>query len=226
MTLTRILPTLRRSIPDPLAADRWPAATVASTTDVTVDGVSLLRLVELCGTPAVHLGPAAEPGTGGRLPSATMHTGVVVVRVIEASTHLERHGRALLIDADLAELAPIWAETRLIGRASAARAVPTRLTAATQRRAETQIPAATQRPAPYHPTSTTGCFAPPPIVLPGDLAAGDLLAVPYSAVTDDAGIARPTSGWPTIASPASGWTADYRSAGTTSAAKSSSPERS
>jgi hypothetical protein len=37
---------------------------------------------------------------------------------------------------------------------------------------------------------TSGCSAPAPIALPGDLAAGDLLALPYAAVTDDAGVAR------------------------------------
>ncbi|KQZ09342.1 hypothetical protein ASD23_13845 [Agromyces sp. Root1464] len=174
MTLTRILPTLRRSIPDPIAGDHWPAATVATITDVTVDGVSLLRVVELCGTPAVHLGPAAVPGTGGGLASGAKHTGVVVVRVLEASARLhdgargdERAGRTASIDADLAELDPVWAEARLIGRTSVARATPTTLTG-----------------------GTSGCSAPAPVALPGDLAAGDLLALPYSAVTDDAGVAR------------------------------------
>ena len=175
MTLTRILPTLRRSIPDPIAGDHWPAATVATITDVTVDGVSLLRVVELCGTPAVHLGPAAVPGTGGGLASAAKHTGVVVVRVIEASARLgvgdrgDEHEaeRTASIDADLAELDPVWAEARLIGRTSVARATPTMLTG-----------------------GTSGCSAPAPIALPGDLAAGDLLALPYAAVTDDAGVAR------------------------------------
>lgn len=169
MTLTRILPTLRRSIPDPISMDRWPAATSVSTTDVAVGGVSLLRLAELCGTPAVHLGRAVEPGTGGRVPSTTMHTGVVVVRVLEASA---RGGRKVVIDGDLSVLEPAWAEARLIGRASVARAVPTTLSAA-----------------------SSGCSAPAPIALPGDLEAGDLLALPYSAVTDDAGVARPASGW-------------------------------
>lgn len=201
MTLTRILPTLRRSIPDPIAGDHWPAATVATITDVVVDGVSLLRVVDLCGTPAVHLGPAAVPGTGGRLTSTTLHTGVVVVRVLEASA---RRGldREIVIDGDLSELDPAWPEARLIGRASVARAVPTTLTAV-----------------------STGCSAPAPLALPGDLHVGDLLALPYATVTDDAGVARPASGWRSVEqareqSPA------YRSAGTTSAAKSSSPERS
>ncbi|MFC9558077.1 hypothetical protein [Agromyces sp. NPDC056965] len=168
MTLTRILPTLRRSIPDPISMDRWPEATSVTTTDVAVGGVSLLRLAELCGTPAVHLGRAVEPGTGGRVPSTTMHTGVAVVRVLEAST---RGGRKVVIDGDLSALDPVWAEARLLGRASVARAVPTTLSAA------------------------SGCSAPAPIALPGDLEAGDLLALPYAAVTDDAGVARPASGW-------------------------------
>lgn len=171
MTLTRILPTLRRSIPDPIAGDHWPAATVATITDVTVDGVSLLRVVELCGTPAVHLGPAAVPGTGGDLASTAKHTGVVVVRVLEASARLDGDDRGAectaWIDADLAPLDPVWAEARLIGRTSVARVTPTTLT-----------------------SRSSGCSAPAPIALPGDLTAGDLLALPYAAVTDDAGIAR------------------------------------
>ncbi|SIN88320.1 hypothetical protein [Agromyces cerinus] len=203
MTLTRILPTLRRSIPDPISMDRWPEATIASTTDLSVGGVSLLRLAEVCGTPAVHLGRAVEPGTGGRLASATLHTGVVVVRVLEASAQrgLER---AIVIDGDLTELDPAWAEARLIGRASVARAVPTTLTA------------------------PSGCSALAPIALPGDLGAGDLLALPYTAVTDDAGVARPASGWRSVAqtSDLAREESAYRSAGTTSAAKSSSPDRS
>lgn len=201
MTLTRILPTLRRSIPDPIAGDHWPAATVATITDVVVDGVSLLRVVDLCGTPAVHLGRAVEPGTGGRIPSTTMHTGVVVVRVLEASAQ-RGVDRAIVIDGDLSELDPAWAEARLIGRASVARAVATTLTAA-----------------------PSGCCAPAPIALPGDLTAGDLLALPYTAVTDDAGVARPASGWRSV-EPDREQGRAYRSAGTTSAAKSSSPERS
>lgn len=173
MTLTRILPTLRRSIPDPIGADRWPATTSVSTTDVAVGEVSLLRLAEVCGTPAVHVGRAVEPGTGGRLASTTLHTGVVVVRVVEASAH---HGdRAIVIDADLSELDPAWPEARLIGRASVARATPTTIAA-----------------------QSNGYAALLPIALPGDLCAGDLLVLPYAAVADDAGVARPTSGWRTV----------------------------
>ena len=104
MTLTRILPTLRRSIPDPITIDRWPEATTTTTTDVIVGGVSLLRLAELSGTPAVHIGRAVEPGTNGRIASAAAHTGVVVVHVLEASA--DGDGHAVTIDADLAALRP------------------------------------------------------------------------------------------------------------------------
>ena len=182
MTLTRILPSLRRSIPDPISGDHWPAATVATTTDVVVDGVSLLRVVELCGTPAVHLGPAAVPGTAGRLASAAEHSGVIVVRVVEASARPSSSTgvgngngsgstngeRIATLDADLTELAPVWAEARLIGRASVARVTPTKLT-----------------------SRSSGCSAATPVALPADLCAGDLLALPYAAVSHDAGIARP-----------------------------------
>lgn len=56
MTLTEILPTLRRSIPDPLNPRHWPEHTMPTTTDVIVGGVSLTRLVELSHTPALHTG--------------------------------------------------------------------------------------------------------------------------------------------------------------------------
>ena len=197
MTLTRILPSLRRSIPDPISSDHWPAATVATISDVIVDGVSLLRVVELCGTPAVHLGAAAVPGMAGRLASTAEHTGVIVVHVVEASAHLDRNAsgnnsgnsragassasgtgpgstrggeRIAVLDADLSALAPVWAEARLIGRTSVARVTPTTLT-----------------------SQASGCSAPAPIALPGDLRAGDLLALPFAAVTHDAGIARKRS---------------------------------
>jgi hypothetical protein len=50
MTLTAIIPSLRTSIPDPLDVNLWPELTTATTTDVIVAGVSLLRLVEVCDT--------------------------------------------------------------------------------------------------------------------------------------------------------------------------------
>ncbi|MCD2441380.1 hypothetical protein LQ757_03710 [Agromyces sp. SYSU K20354] len=172
MTLTRILPTLRRTIPDPIAVDRWPRATRATVGDIEVGGVSLLRLTDLCGTPAVHIAPASVPGSNGTVASPTMQVGVVVVRVVEASEHLDGRARSLTLDADLGALDPAWSEARLIGRASVARAIRTELGAG-----------------PGDPTATASAD------LPDDIASGDLIALPYAALADDAGIARPSSGW-------------------------------
>lgn len=61
MTLTQLLPTLRRSIPDPIDYDCWPELTTPTTTDIVVSGVSLLRLVSICGTPCVHTAAAVIP---------------------------------------------------------------------------------------------------------------------------------------------------------------------
>src|SRR5687768_15535850 len=102
MTLTRLLPTLRRSMPDPLAADAWPHGSVATTTEVRGEGRSLVRLAEAFGTPTVHVGRAAEPGTNSRTVSDAAHAGVVVVRVVESS--VGARGRSVAIDADLDEL--------------------------------------------------------------------------------------------------------------------------
>ncbi|MDO9396876.1 MAG: hypothetical protein Q7T71_10055 [Herbiconiux sp.] len=143
MTLTSILPTLRASIPDPLAIDRWPEWTHATTTDVIVSGVSLLRLVEICETPCVHVAAAVIPGTHGR-PSDREQASVVVARV----TALPRPGEQRLeLDASLAGVSAVLEEARLIGRAS------TRSTR----------------------TFDVGGGS---VVLPQDVAVGDLVAVP------------------------------------------------
>jgi hypothetical protein len=162
MTLTRLLPTLRRSIPDPIEPDVWPHASVATTTDVRIDGLSLVRLAEVFGTPAVHVGRAAEPGTNGRTASDAAHTGVIVVRIVAAS--VGARGRSVTIDAGLDELAPTWREARLIGRASVARSAKTTLVTA------------------------SGCLA-AALDLPADLAEGDLLALPYAVGADAAAAA-------------------------------------
>lgn len=154
MTLTTILPSLRRSIPDPFVADRWPACTSLTTTDVVIAGIPLLRLVELCGTPCVHTAAAVIPGTQGR-PSPIEQTTVIVMRVL--SVGYDADGRHLVVDACMSELAPDWPELRLIGRASTAHAAA--FTIDSGLRAE--LPPTDRR-----------------ISLPGDLVPGDLLAVP------------------------------------------------
>lgn len=40
VTLTDMMPSLRRTLPDPLDVDRWPEASHATTTDVVVAGVA------------------------------------------------------------------------------------------------------------------------------------------------------------------------------------------
>lgn len=152
MTLTRLLPTLRRSIPDPIEPRHWPAGTRVTTTDVVVGGFSMLRLAERHGTPSTHLDPAAAGTVDGRM----RHLGVVLATV--RSITVGRDGRRVLIDAEPGPHRPVWAEARLIGRVSVAR-----------------VAAATAC------LSGDGCHAPAPLDLPGDLVVGDLIAVPVEA---------------------------------------------
>jgi len=160
MTLTTILPTLRRSIPDPIDVNRWPEHTSVTTTDVIVSGVSLLRLSELCETPCVHTAAAVVPGTGGR-PSPTEQAAVVIVTVTavwgEASDELH-----VEVDACLDGVPAVWNEVRLIGRASVAHTTSARLVAQKGQ-------SATCRPVEA-------------AHLPVDIAAGDLLAIPCRGV--------------------------------------------
>jgi hypothetical protein len=158
MTLTRMIPSLRAILPDPLLVDAWPEATVATTTDVVVSGISLLRLVEVCGTPCVHSGAAVIPRTDGR-PSATSRTAVLVVRVTRVALH-ESGSPVVETDARLDDLRLVWSETRLIDRASTAHS-GTVLVAV--RPVDPELSATSQ-----------ACSA----ELPLDIRAGDLLAIP------------------------------------------------
>ena len=173
MTLTRILPTLRRTIPDPIARDRWPKGTHATISDVEVGGVSLVRLADLCGTPAVHIAPASVPGSNGTVASPTMHTGVVVVRVVEASEDPGGCGA--------------HAHDRRRPRRRSTRCGPRRASSAAPR---SLVPSARNSPLRAGEPADAA-----PADLPADIASGDLIALPYAAVTDDAGLARPLSGW-------------------------------
>jgi hypothetical protein len=158
MTLTHVLPSLRRTVPDPLTRDLWPEFVTTSTTDVTIAGVSLLRLVDWCGTPCVHTAAAVVPGTGGR-PSETELASVVVSRVLA----VDRNGNDSLdvwIDAEVGSCGAILSEARLIGRASTAHDSDARL------------------------RSTTGEFAiQGAIEIGDDVRAGDLLAIPCRGAT-------------------------------------------
>jgi len=151
MTLTALIPSLRRTLPDPLAAHRWPAGTRATTTDVVVVGASMVELARRCGTPCVHLGVAPAPHACGSTDSDTVT--VVVVAVRTAARGLD--GALLLeLDADLHRVHPVWDEARLVGRASTAPAVVTHAVG------------------PGAPRATAAAH------LPADVTTGDLVALP------------------------------------------------
>ncbi|MFT2693629.1 hypothetical protein [Clavibacter zhangzhiyongii] len=159
MTLTAILPSLRRSIPDPLAAALWPAGTVATTTDLRVGDVSLVALAGERGTPCTVTGAAVERDSGGRA-SRTASASAVVLRILAVAPATADAPRALLLDADIADIAGLactWSEVRLIGRASTAAARP----------------------------AVVGVTL---VRLPADVAAGDLIAVPVPAAVEVRGI--------------------------------------
>ncbi|MFC7431962.1 MULTISPECIES: hypothetical protein [unclassified Agrococcus] len=122
MTLTDQLPSLRRTLPDPLAVDAWPEETRARVDDVVVGGLSLRAVAAVTGTPCIHAGAAVRPGTGG-LPSPDAVTSVVVAMVVALVPVAGGCGAALDVDARGVPLA--WGEARLLGRASTARRVPT-----------------------------------------------------------------------------------------------------
>ncbi|MFD2340848.1 hypothetical protein FGG90_09975 [Clavibacter tessellarius] len=123
MTLTAILPSLRRSIPDPLAAALWPVGTSATTTDLRVGDVSLVALAAERGTACTVTAAAVEPGSSRRA-SATARTSALVLRILAVAPATDDAPRAMLVDADIAGLACTWEEARLIGRASTAAARP------------------------------------------------------------------------------------------------------
>jgi hypothetical protein len=157
MTLTHILPSLRRSLPDPLSRELWPEYTSATPDDVTVAGLSIVTLVQWCGTPCVHTAAAVIPGTNGR-PSETELASVAVVRVTAAV--VENGQLNVWIDGELDGCAGILSETRMIGRASTAHAIPAAI---------------------YSASAHTSVRYVPELV--ADLRVGDLLAIPCLGVT-------------------------------------------
>jgi len=160
MTLTAMMPSLRRTLPDPLNIDVWPECSHATPTDVVVAGVSMLRLVDVCESPCVHTAAAVIPGTHGRK-SPYQDAVVVVVRVTAVLKNFDA-ARVVLIDACLDSVNATWRETRLIGRASTVRS-----TAAILLSGES------------HETPSVGRGM---LGLPDDLREGDLLAIPCTGV--------------------------------------------
>jgi hypothetical protein len=173
MTLTRLIPSLRRTLPDPLAVDLWPEATQTTVTDVVVSGVSLLRLVEVCGTPCTHSAAAVIPRSGG-LPSSTQKATVFVVRV----TGVDRAPSGAMVvttDARLDDPELVWSEIRLIGRASTAH---NGFTLVATRPLELTRPVEPTRAVGPDGETDNNARA---VDLPRDVRAGDLLALPSKA---------------------------------------------
>ena len=160
MTLTSLLPTLRRILPDPIREAVWPEHTHATTTDVVVAGISLLRLVELCQTPCVHTGDAAISGAHTRS-ALRRDRAVVVVRVTAVLKNWDA-APVVLIDACLDTVPAVWSETRLIGRTSTAKATTAIVLGGDS-----------------HQTSCTERGV---VALPADLREGDLLAIPCTGM--------------------------------------------
>jgi hypothetical protein len=153
MTLTDLMPSLRRVLPDPLDPDSWPELTSATPSDVVVSGVSLTRLAEICETPCVHTARALLPHSFGR-PSPTESATTVVVRILSVTRH-PSGAQLVAIDADLSQVDAVLTETRLLGRVSTAHDAHTVLASASGWPVE----------------SLAGG-------LPSDLREGDLLAFP------------------------------------------------
>ncbi|MCG7414405.1 hypothetical protein [Microbacterium aurum] len=156
VTLTDIVPTLRRTLPVPLRARAWPDHTTPTTTDVVVAGVSMRRLAEMCGTPCVHNTDRIIRTNPRQAEVLRSDVSVVITRVVMTVNNLDSQ-RVILIDANFSDVPAVWSEARLIDRISAAASAPGILLAA-------------EAAAPAYPS--------PPVRLPADLAEGDLLALP------------------------------------------------
>lgn len=155
MTLTEILPTLRQSIRTPLDRWRWPVHSEPTTTDVVVGGVSLLRLLEISGSPAVLTGDLP-------LPSGGTDVTVLLFR-ITLRVDTQENKRIALTDCSFEGIDAAWEECRIIGRASTARMTTIEL-----------IPGEDGDAAWPHPVA----------MLPADLREGDVVVVPCAgAVT-------------------------------------------
>lgn len=152
MTLTDVLPSMRRLIADPIDVDAWPDRTHATVDDVVIGGVSLVRLADICETPCVHTAAGVVPRTAGRASSVDDTTAIVTsVRTVS------RHASGTVVvqlDAQLGLVPVIVRELRLIGRVSTVHDVATVVGLGDE-----------------GPSVTV-------VDLPGDLRVGDLLVVP------------------------------------------------
>jgi hypothetical protein len=143
--------------------DYWPEETTISDADIVVAGISLLRLAEVCGTPAVHSAASVIPNTGQR-PALDAWTGVLVVRVLAVAEH--RSGVPVIqVDARLDNLRLLWSETRLIGARAGARS---------------RISLLVRTPGTVDIEDTDDVLV---VELPARVAEGDLIAIPSRSIS-------------------------------------------
>jgi hypothetical protein len=138
--------------------DWWPEHTIVSPDDIVVSGVSLRRLVDVCGTPAVHSGASVGAVPPDKCPTSE-RTAVLVVRVVAEARH--RAGcRVMQVDARLDNLRLIWSQARRIGGRQTSR---------------TRDVLIVRRPTRVDMADTDDVI---PVSLPANLRVGDLIAIP------------------------------------------------
>ncbi|MDQ1545928.1 MAG: hypothetical protein QOH69_832 [Actinomycetota bacterium] len=138
--------------------DWWPENTVVSPDDIVVCDVSLRRLVDVCGTPAVHSGASASSAPSTRRPMV-QRTAVLVVRVVAMARH--RGGcRVVQVDARLDNLRLIWSQARRVGGTRSSR---------------TRSVLIVRRPGRVDIAESEDVIS---AALPANLRVGDLLAIP------------------------------------------------
>jgi hypothetical protein len=151
--------------------DYWPEATLVAGPDIVVSGISLQRLVEVCGTPAVHSAAAVIPASEGR-PASDARAAVLVVRIVA----LERHTSGMTIvqtDARLDNLRLVWSEARMFGRVA---------------RTRRKLCLVVRRPSLRDLAATDDAMT---AELPRDVRVGDLLAIPSRGMRADSGSSHP-----------------------------------
>jgi len=175
MTLTTLLPALRKSLLDTVrtpraearraALEAWPAGTELTADDVLVDRTSMARLAEHYATPRVHVPVGADVTRIDRFWGEAPARSVVLAHVEDAVPRLGDDARQAWLDADLGGCAALVERARLVGRESGA--PPRRFT--------------------LHPAPGRGG---PAVLLPRDLHRGDVLAIPCAGLVEASDVAR------------------------------------
>jgi hypothetical protein len=138
--------------------DWWPERTIVEPDDIVVSGVSLRRLVDVCGTPAVHSGATVAVDTRRREPTPE-RTAVLVTRVLAMTRH--RAGSPVVqVDARLGDLRLIWSQARRVGGKHTSRA---------------RTVLVVRNPSTVDLADADDVLA---VALPANLRVGDLLAIP------------------------------------------------